>query len=77
MKKTKAKDETPEDADELRADYQFDYSKAKPNRFAKKKAAGSRTVVLAPDVAAVFKTPEAVNAILRALIHNMPNGTPT
>lgn len=77
MKKTKAKVESPRDTDELRPEYRFDYSKAKPNRFAMRKPARSRMVLLEPDVAEVFKTPEAVNAILRALIRNMPNGKPT
>ena len=32
-------------------------------------------VVLDPDVAAVFKTPAAVNSVLRALISTMPSGS--
>jgi hypothetical protein len=32
-------------------------------------------VLLEPDVAAVFATPESVNAVLRALIVNMPKAT--
>ena len=72
MKKNKHKETIAEESDELLSEYDFDYSKAKPNRFAAKRPAGSRMVLLEPDVAAVFTTPEAVNAILRALIHNMP-----
>ena len=61
--------EQPEQ-DELLAEYEFDYRKAKPNRFA---AAAKRTVVvLDEDVARVFTTPEAVNKALRALIEAMP-----
>jgi hypothetical protein len=30
-------------------------------------------IVLDPDVAAVFKTPESVNRVLRALIATMPD----
>lgn len=52
--------------------YEFDYSKAKPNRFAERFEAGTRMVVLDPDVAAVFQTPEDVNNVLRALIATMP-----
>jgi len=33
----------------------------------------SIVVVLDPDVAEVFKTPEAVNRVLRALITTMPS----
>ena len=61
--------------DELRREYSFDYSKARPNRFAKAAAAGCTMVVLDPDVAAVFKTPAAVNSVLRALISTMPSGS--
>jgi hypothetical protein len=57
--------------DELKPEYSFDYSQAKPNRFAGI-AEGSRVVLLEPDVAQVFSTPEQVNAVLRALIATMP-----
>jgi len=57
--------------DELLPEYRFDYSKAKPNRFAQR-GATIKTVKLDADVAAVFTTEEAVNTILRALIQSMP-----
>jgi hypothetical protein len=57
--------------DELKPEYTFDYTKAKPNRFSSI-AQGSRVVLLEPDVAQVFSTPEQVNAVLRALIATMP-----
>jgi hypothetical protein len=58
--------------DELRSEYRFDYSKAKPNRFADRTRPGSLAVLLDPDVAEVFTGPEAVNAVLRALMATMP-----
>ncbi len=58
-------------SDELKAEYTFDYTQAKPNRFANIPN-GSRVVLLEPDVAKVFATPEQVNAVLRALIATMP-----
>ena len=58
----------------MRTEYRFDYSKARPNRFAARMKVGSRAVVLDPDVAAVFSTPDSVNAVLRALIETMPAG---
>jgi hypothetical protein len=58
-------------SDELKAEYTFDYTQAKPNRFASIPN-GSRVVLLEPDVAKVFATPEQVNAVLRALIATMP-----
>jgi hypothetical protein len=58
--------------DDLLPEYSFDYSKARPNRFAAELDSGSRIVTLDPDVAKVFTTPEAVNSALRALITAMP-----
>jgi hypothetical protein len=58
-------------SDELKPEYTFDYTQAKPNRFANIPN-GSRVVLLEPDVAKVFATPEQVNAVLRALIATMP-----
>ncbi len=51
----------------LRTEYQFDYSKSKPNRFAAK-LKGTTAVVLQPDVAKVFHSAEAVNDLLRSAI---------
>jgi hypothetical protein len=59
-------------SDDIRPEYRFDYSKSKPNRFAAR-ASQSRTVILLdPDIAEVFTTPESVNDVLRALITTMP-----
>jgi hypothetical protein len=46
----------------------IDYSKARPNRFAKGIAKGSLVVVLEPDVAEVFPDSESVNTALRLLV---------
>ena len=72
MKKTPTGKRPGRSDDDLLPEYRFDYSKAKPNRFAKKQQPGSRAVLLDADVAAVFTTPESVNAVLRALIETMP-----
>lgn len=59
----------PSDKDELKPEYEFDYSKAKPNRF----ATSERTVVvLDEELSKVFKTPESVNKALRALLEAVP-----
>ncbi len=58
-------------SDELLPEYRFDYSKAKPNRFAQREVA-IKTINLDADVAAVFTSAEAVNTILRAIIQTMP-----
>ena len=59
--------------EEMRSEYTFDYSRAKPNRFAEHLTSETLTVVLDPDVAAVFQTSDAVNRVLRALIETMPH----
>ena len=56
----------------IQDEYQFDYSKTKPNRFADKIEREQLMVVLDQDVAAVFKTSESVNQALRAIITSMP-----
>jgi len=73
MKKTGAsKATTIREPDDMLPEYEFDYSKAHPNRFAGRLTKEDTTVTLDPDVANVFKTSESVNAVLRALIENMP-----
>ncbi len=63
---------TPDFDDEMLSEYQFDYHKAKPNRFASKSGKTMNIVVLDEDIAEVFTTPEAVNKALRALIEVVP-----
>ena len=55
-------------ADTLRPLYRLDYSKARPNRFAKGLSIAAITVVLDADVAARFKDSRSVNRALRALL---------
>ena len=62
--------------DDLPAQYAFDYSKARPNRFAGQIDKNQVVVMLDPDIAQVFTTPESVNSILRALIATMPPARP-
>lgn len=54
--------------DELAPEYRFDYSKSKPNRFAREVNRDAVVVVLDEDVATVFRDPERVNSLLRATI---------
>jgi len=67
-----ASPEPEEDPDDLLPEYDFDYSKGKPNRFAASLPTGALLITLDPDVAEVFSDAEAVNAVLRALITTMP-----
>ena len=75
MKKTRSRKPVSQDGDDLLPEYRFDYRKAKPNRFAGRRLRAGREVLLDPDVAEVFTTPESVNAVLRALIATMPAKT--
>ena len=54
--------------DELLYEYEFDYTQARPNRFAARILKGMRVIILDTDVARVFKTNESVNSTLRSLI---------
>ena len=53
------------DMDEILPEY--DFSRARPNKYASRYSAGSIVVVLDPDVAAVFPSAGEANAALRAL----------
>lgn len=66
MKKTPRKQR--HEVDDVRAEYQFDYSQAKPNRFASRMRRPVIAVVLESDVAAVFDSSAKVNAQLRSAI---------
>ena len=56
----------------LKPEYRFDYTKARPNRFAGRAHPGSVGVLLDADVARVFQDGESVNKVLRALLSTMP-----
>lgn len=69
-------DQPSNSEDELLPEYQFDYKKAKPNRFATRSGKPKLTVVvLDEDVAKVFSTSESVNKVLRVLIEAMPQAS--
>jgi hypothetical protein len=73
MKKTSAvKSRGLRPSKNMRSEYRFDYAKAKPNRFARRPRVKSVVVLLAPDVAKVFKTGESVNDALRAIMKAVP-----
>jgi hypothetical protein len=61
---------------EMQAHYDFDYTRSRPNRFAKRLTDGAVAVVLDPDVATVFHSAESVNAFLRSAITAMPQNQP-
>ena len=57
---------------DIRREYDFDYSKGRPNRFASPMQEKVVAVVLDPDVAEVFDSSEAVNRLLRSVISAVP-----
>jgi len=67
MKKARTKDRIPGriDIDEILPEY--DFSRARPNNYASRYAAGAMVVVLEPDVAAMFPNAESANEALRTL----------
>lgn len=75
MKKISARKKAPAGVEEMRREYHFDYRKTKPNRFAEQMGKGTIAVILEPDVAAVFKSSESVNALLRSVIAALPAPT--
>ncbi len=59
----------PKRKDELRAEYDFDYSVAERGKYYKRlQKEGSNIVVLDPDVAKAYRTSAKVNKTLRSLI---------
>ena len=69
MSSNHTSDNPEPESDDLLPEYHFDYTKAKPNRFAPQTV---RVVKLDTDVSAVFTNAEQVNSVLRALISTMP-----
>jgi len=72
MKKEDASKSKRSQVSEMRREYKVDYRKARPNRFASAAAQEPLIVMVDPDVAEVFRTPESVNGALRALIAALP-----
>lgn len=76
MKKTDKEIEI-QDNDEMQDHYEFDYTNAKPNRFAAILVEQEGYVKLQDDVKKIFKTSEQVNNALRAIITTYPKSSPT
>lgn len=63
---------TSRDPDDMREEY--DFSGAVRGKYAERFAKGSNVIVLAPDVAEVFKDGQAVNDALRVLADSIREG---
>jgi hypothetical protein len=73
MKKTSRQPRKTARTDDLRPEYQFDYSRSRGNRFASKLGPQTVAVVLEPDVAQVFGSSRSVNKLLRSVIAAVPS----
>jgi len=62
----------PAKDDDLRPEYEFDSSKAVPNRYAARSKGKVVAVFLDPDVAEVFPSSDSVNKLLRSVIAVLP-----
>ena len=85
MKKPKTKENNPahvptSEEDELRPEYDLAplLKEGVRGKYAAQYSAGTNLVLLAPDVAAAFPTPEAVNAALRLVMQlsSIPKAQP-
>ena len=72
MKDTQNSETDQNKTEDLLPEYNFDYSKARPNRFATEAKEKTITITLEPDIAQVFKTSEQVNSALRAILSAIP-----
>lgn len=54
----------------MRAEY--DFSNARPNKYAEKYAEGTNIVIIEPDLIEFFPDSESVNSALRALVSAFP-----
>jgi hypothetical protein len=72
MKKTPNTRSRTKRNDDMLPEYDFDYSKAKPNRFAGRIAKDQTVVLLDPELSKVFPDSESVNTALRAIIAALP-----
>lgn len=72
MKNTQNSEANQNPEEDLLPEYDFDYSKARPNRFADQDKETTITVTLDSDVAKVFQTSEEVNQALRAILSAIP-----
>ncbi|MEO6940967.1 MAG: hypothetical protein ABI444_12650 [Candidatus Kapaibacterium sp.] len=62
----------PAEQDDLARNYDFDYAKAKPNRFAHE-SKDQMVVLLDKELTRVFKSPAEVTNALRSLIQAIPS----
>jgi hypothetical protein len=75
MKRKRVSKANGDTANSMRKEYRIDYSKSRPNRFAKIATEEPLVVMVDADISEVFTTSESVNHALRALIAAMPKSS--
>jgi hypothetical protein len=75
MKKTSSNKTRAKRSKSMQPEYEFDYARAKPNRFAGRISADRVVVLLDPEVSKVFTDSDSVNQALRSLITATPKST--
>ena len=75
MKKTSSNKISGQRSKAMRPEYDFDYTKARPNRFAGRIATDRVVVLLDPEVSKVFTDSDSVNEALRSLMTAPPKST--
>ena len=55
-------------SDDMRAEYDFDYSKAVRGKYYRQAVAGTNLMLIEPELAKVFRDSESVNRALRLLV---------
>jgi len=68
MKKTLSNKTRAKRSKSMQPEYEFDYARAKPNRFAGRISADRVVVLLDPEVSKVFTDSDSVNQALRSLM---------
>ena len=61
--------------DDLKPEYDFSHQSPHPNRFAKRGNKKTMVVALDEEITRVFKTPEDVVKVLRALVESLPKAS--
>jgi hypothetical protein len=70
MKKTKVNIESM--PDDLKPEYDIDYSQVKRNPYYKKNRV---FIEIDADIAETFKTPENINKVLKAIVNSLPKSS--
>ncbi len=75
MKKALVSKPCSNESEEMLSEYRFDYSNARPNRFAGRISKERLVVLLDSEISQIFTTSESVNTVLHALVMALPKSS--